>query len=55
MTTGAASDEVLENLVTKLDAAIVRGLDDAEASRVKPSTEVFDQLEARMASAADRT
>lgn len=57
MTTGAASGEAFENLATKLvalDAAIARGLDDAEAGRVKPNTEVFDRLEARLAATADR-
>jgi antitoxin ParD1/3/4 len=38
-----------------LDAAIARGLDDADAGRVKSSSEVFDRLEARLASKADRT
>jgi antitoxin ParD1/3/4 len=37
-----------------LDAAIARGLDDADAGRVKSSTEIFDHLEARLASKADR-
>lgn len=49
--------ESLENLATKLvalDAAIVRGLDDAEVGRVKPSSEVFDRLEARLTATADR-
>ncbi|QOZ65119.1 type II toxin-antitoxin system ParD family antitoxin [Bradyrhizobium arachidis] len=38
-----------------LDAAIARGLDDADAGRTKPSSEVFDRLEARLTSKADRT
>ncbi|MBR1088894.1 type II toxin-antitoxin system ParD family antitoxin [Bradyrhizobium manausense] len=38
-----------------LDAAIARGLDDADAGRVKASSEVFARLEARLASKADRT
>jgi antitoxin ParD1/3/4 len=38
-----------------LDAAIARGLDDADAGRVKASSEVFDRLEARLASKADRS
>lgn len=51
MTESADSGEAFVNPVTKLvalDAAIVRGLDDAEAGRVKPSSEVFDRLEARL-------
>ncbi|MEH2490271.1 putative transcriptional regulator [Bradyrhizobium sp. AZCC 2230] len=57
MTRRADSGEALENLSTKLaalDAAIARGFDDAETGRVKPSSEVFDRLEARLASKADR-
>ena len=38
-----------------LDAAIARGLEDADAGRVKSSSEVFDRLEARLASKTDRT
>ena len=30
-----------------LDAAIARGLADADAGRVKPASEVFDRLEAK--------
>lgn len=58
MTESADSGEALVNPATKLvalDAAIVRGLDDAEAGRVKPSSEVFDRLEARLAGKADST
>ena len=39
-----------------LDAAIARGLTDADAGRLTPASEVFDELEARyavMATAAD--
>jgi antitoxin ParD1/3/4 len=58
MAVDAGSGEGPENSVTKLvalDAAIARGLDDAGAGRVKPSSEVFDRLEARLAGNADRT
>jgi antitoxin ParD1/3/4 len=58
MATGGDSREALEDFVTKLvalDAAIARGLDDAEAGRTKPSSEIFDRLEARLANTADRT
>lgn len=44
-----------EARLAALDAAIARGLDDADAGRVKPSSEVFDRLEARLVSKADRT
>lgn len=57
MTENADSGEAFVNPATKLvalDAAIVRGLDDAEAGRVKPSSEVFDRLEARLADTAGR-
>ncbi|WP_314954446.1 hypothetical protein [Bradyrhizobium cosmicum] len=42
-------------LLVALDAAIARGLNDAEAGRVKPGSEVFDLLEAKLAGKADRT
>ncbi|AWM04177.1 type II toxin-antitoxin system ParD family antitoxin [Bradyrhizobium amphicarpaeae] len=38
-----------------LDAAIARGLDDAEAGRMRPSSEVFDRLEAKLAGKANRS
>jgi antitoxin ParD1/3/4 len=44
-----------EARLAALDAAIARGLDDADAGRVKSSSEVFDRLEARLAAKADRT
>jgi antitoxin ParD1/3/4 len=44
-----------EARLAALDAAIGRGLDDADAGRVKSSSEVFDRLEARLAGKADRT
>lgn len=56
MTERAGSNEAFVNPATKLvalDAAIVRGINDAEAGRVKPSSEVFDRLEARSAGKTD--
>lgn len=58
MTESADSGEAPVNpatMLVELDAAIVRGLDDAVAGRVKPSSEVFDRLEARLAGKADST
>lgn len=58
MTESADSGEAFANLATKLvelDAAIVRGLDDAVAGRVKPSSEVFDRQEARLVDKTDST
>ena len=43
-----------EARLAALDAAISRGIEDADAGRVKLSSEVFDQLEARLAAKADR-
>ena len=37
-----------------LDASISRGLADADAGRVKPTSEVFDRLEAKFAAKTDR-
>ena len=37
-----------------LDASITRGIADADAGRVKPSSEVFDRLEAKLAAKTDR-
>jgi antitoxin ParD1/3/4 len=36
-----------EARLATLDAAIARGLADADAGRVKPASEVFDRLEAK--------
>jgi antitoxin ParD1/3/4 len=36
-----------EAKLASLDAAIARGIADAEAGRVKPASKVFDRLEAR--------
>lgn len=44
-----------EARLAALDAAIARGLEDADAGRIKPSSEVFDRLEARLAGKADRS
>lgn len=38
-----------------LDASIARGLADADAGRVSPSSEVFDRLEAKLAARQERT
>lgn len=43
-----------ETRLAALDASIARGLADADAGRVKPSSEVFDRLEAELAAKADR-
>lgn len=56
MTRSADLDEDPESPTGKLvalDAAIAHGLNDAEAGRVKQSSEVFDRLEARLNDAAD--
>jgi len=52
----AACANVGENLtrLASLDAAIARGLDDAESGRVRPSSKVFDRLEAKLARTANR-
>lgn len=56
MAESANSGEALENLakVAALDAAIARGLNDAESGRVRPSSEVFDRLQAGLAGKDDR-
>ena len=43
-----------EARLAALDASIARGLADADAGRVKSSSEVFDRLEAKLAATADR-
>lgn len=43
-----------EARLTALDASIARGLADVDAGRVKPSSEVFDRLEAKFATSTDR-
>ncbi len=43
-----------EARLAALDASIARGLADADAGRVKPSSEVFDRLEATLAAKTDR-
>ena len=42
-----------EARLAALDASIARGLADADAGRVKPSSEVFDRLEAKLTAKAD--
>jgi antitoxin ParD1/3/4 len=42
-----------EARLAALDASIARGLADAEAGRVKPSSEVFDRLEAKFTTSTD--
>jgi len=41
-----------EARLAALDAAIARGLEDAEAGRVTPAEQVFDRLEAKYAALA---
>ena len=43
-----------EARLAALDASIARGLADADAGRVKPSSEVFDRLEAKLTAKTDR-
>ncbi|MBR1149823.1 type II toxin-antitoxin system ParD family antitoxin [Bradyrhizobium sp. JYMT SZCCT0428] len=43
-----------EARLAALDASIARGLADADSGRVKPSSEVFDRLEAKLAVKTDR-
>jgi antitoxin ParD1/3/4 len=43
-----------EARLAALDASIARGLADADAGRVKSSSEVFDRLEGKLAAKPDR-
>ncbi len=43
-----------EARLAALDASIARGLADADAGRVKPVSDVFDRLEAKLAANSDR-
>ncbi len=43
-----------EARLAALDASIARGLADVDADRVKPISDVFDRLEAKLASKKDR-
>ncbi|HEY7843367.1 MAG TPA: type II toxin-antitoxin system ParD family antitoxin, partial [Bradyrhizobium sp.] len=43
-----------EGRLAALDASIARGLADVDAGRVKPSSDVFDRLEAKLAAKTDR-
>jgi antitoxin ParD1/3/4 len=45
--TGIRLTQDSEARLATLDAAIARGLADADAGRVKPASEVFDRLEAK--------
>jgi antitoxin ParD1/3/4 len=44
-----------EAQLADLDAAIARGIADADAGQVKPTTEVFDRLEAKYRAMAQAT
>jgi antitoxin ParD1/3/4 len=49
-------DEALKERKARLaalDASIARGLADANAGQAKPSSEVFDRVEAKLASRTD--
>lgn len=50
----SAKMEFQPHELAALDAAIARGLADAEAGRTRPAREVFDRLEARYREAALR-
>ncbi len=43
-----------EARLAALDASIARGLADVDAGRVKPVSDVFDRLEAKLAAKSDR-
>ena len=43
-----------ETRLAALDASIARGLADVDAGRVKPSSDVFDRLEAKLTAKTDR-
>ena len=43
-----------EARLAALDAALARGIADADAGRVKPAEEVFDRLEAKYLAQAER-
>jgi antitoxin ParD1/3/4 len=45
----ADADQEREAKLATLDASIARRLADADAGRVKPSSDVFDQLETEVA------
>ena len=48
------AETVSEEKLRKLDEAIARGLADAEAGRMKPAEEVFDRLEAKFRTMAEK-
>ena len=43
-----------ETRLAALDASIARGVADADMGRLKPASEVFDRLEAKLKAKADR-
>ncbi len=43
-----------ETRLAALDAALARGIEDADAGRVRPAKDVFDRLEARFRVAATK-
>ncbi|MDQ0391836.1 type II toxin-antitoxin system ParD family antitoxin [Labrys monachus] len=54
MREGVRLVEEREKRLAALDAAIARGIADADAGRGKPASVVFDRLEAKYAAAARR-
>ncbi|ESW77361.1 hypothetical protein [Mesorhizobium sp. LNJC405B00] len=55
-TTVAVTDSAdLEKRFAALDAALAKGISDADAGRVKPGDEVLDRLEAKYRAMAERT
>ena len=51
---GVRLNQEREARLAALDASIARGLADADAGRVKSSSEVFDRLEGKLAAKPDR-
>lgn len=47
--------QVNEKRLAVLDAALAKGISDADAGRVKPGDEVLDRLEAKYDAMAERT
>ena len=47
--------EELEKGLAALDAALAKGISDADAGRVKPADEVLDRLEAKYKAMAEKT
>ena len=46
-------DSARESRLAELDAAIARGVADADARRVKPASDVFDTLQAKLEAKAN--